>query len=119
MEATIIAAIIGGIFTIIGAIIGAIIKIYTPQYRAKITDPLNGKVVVNKIVVRGTINKELPESKYLWLLAGIDADNQWWPQGGDSIRPNNKKMVPAGDHRRISRYRQKASNSCNASRRRN
>jgi len=53
----------------------------------KIIKPHDRQTVPNEITVEGSINKDLPANSHLWLLAGIHAENQWWPQGGGSIQP--------------------------------
>lgn len=53
--------------------------------QVEIKDPENGQGVPNLYIVHGTINKKLPDNKYMWLLVGNMSHGEWWPQRKDII----------------------------------
>ena len=63
------------------------------ELQAKIVSPLDNSSVPNEVKVSGTVEGTFPENKFLWLLAGKEVDNQWWPQGNSIITPIKGKWV--------------------------
>jgi hypothetical protein len=62
-------------------------KIVIPK--VKINNPGNGQEVPNWITVHGTIDGSIPDNNYLWLLVGLEPEQQWWPQTGN-IKPTGQ-----------------------------
>lgn len=60
-----------------------------------ITDPQREQTVNYSIVVRGTIDGKIPANNYLWLLAGLQPQDQWWPQTGNIIPSDQYWEIPA------------------------
>ena len=64
-----------------------------PGLDVEITNPLNGDTVPNDITVSGTMTGDLGPDQFLWLLVGKQANDQWWPQGGNRIVPIKGKWA--------------------------
>lgn len=64
--------------------------------KVNITSPTNGEHVPLSVLVNGTMNGELPDDYYLWIMVNPrTAFAQWWPQGGHSIDPGKTWYGPA------------------------
>ena len=94
MDAKIIGAIIGAAAIIIAALIGIIPKLLpenpvdVDQPELSISSPGNGDKVENSVEVKGSISRDLPKDRYMWLLTNPKAcPNQWWPQNNGRITP--------------------------------
>ena len=58
----------------------------------KITNPANEETVSSSIFVNGTFSGETPVDQYAWVVINPrDSTKQFWPQGGNHIKPINQK----------------------------
>jgi hypothetical protein len=60
------------------------------DFNVKITDPKDEQIVGESITVKGESSGDIPERQYLWLLVGLEKNQQWWPQM-ENIRPIEDK----------------------------